>query len=109
MKLLRSFLIIIFCNPAFSQAQKQDYNWCFGDSCGIHFTDSSATFFVSALSYDPLDSMALESCASISDTSGNLLFYTSGSIVWNKNHQVMPNGTGLLEENTVTQGALILP
>ncbi|MBI4929387.1 MAG: T9SS type A sorting domain-containing protein [Bacteroidetes bacterium] len=38
----------------------------------------------------------LEGCVSISDTSGNLLFYSDGWKVWNKNHQVMPNGMSLI-------------
>jgi hypothetical protein len=38
-----------------------------------------------------------EGCATISNSSGQLLFYTDGITVYNRNHQVMPNGTGLLE------------
>nr|WP_315248398.1 T9SS type A sorting domain-containing protein [uncultured Flavobacterium sp.] len=33
--------------------------------------------------------------ASISDDNGNLLFYTDGKTVWNKNHSVMTNGGNL--------------
>src|SRR5690606_35640506 len=29
---------------------------------------------------------------SVSDTAGKLLFYISGNAVWNRNHQMMPNG-----------------
>lgn len=39
--------------------------------------------------------------ANISDFSGNLLFYTDGIKVWNKNHSVMTNGNQLLFENTI--------
>ncbi len=35
-------------------------------------------------------------CASISSPNGNLLFYTDGSTLWNQNHIVMANGSGLL-------------
>lgn len=34
--------------------------------------------------------------AAISDRAGDLLFYTSGSVVWNREHEQMPNG--LIEE-----------
>ncbi|MCC6690103.1 MAG: hypothetical protein IT235_01095, partial [Bacteroidia bacterium] len=37
----------------------------------------------------------LEGSSSISDASGNLLFYTDGYTVWNKNDVQMANGTGL--------------
>lgn len=33
--------------------------------------------------------------ATISDSSGALLFYTDGLTVWNKNHQIMQNGSSL--------------
>ena len=47
--------------------------------------------------------------ASISDNDGNLLFYTDGITVWNRNHEVMPNGTGLFGSNTVSQSVIIVP
>jgi hypothetical protein len=36
---------------------------------------------------------------SISDSSGNLLFYTNGYIIADSSHQIMPNGTGLNNSN----------
>jgi hypothetical protein len=50
-----------------------------------------------------------EGSASISDASGNLLFYTDGITVWNKNNSVMVNGTGLYAGSSSTQAALIVP
>lgn len=34
--------------------------------------------------------------ASLSDTFGNLLFYTNGKKVWNKSHSIMTNGTNIV-------------
>lgn len=50
-----------------------------------------------------------EGCATISNSSGDLLFYTDGVTVWNKNHQIMPNGTDLLGGSSSTQSAIIVP
>tara|TARA_B110000967_G_scaffold208046_1_gene258990 strand:+ start:30 stop:3278 length:3249 start_codon:yes stop_codon:yes gene_type:complete len=55
-----------------------------------------------------------EGCSSISDFNGNLLFYTDGRNVWDKNHQVMPNanynaGKGLLGDPSSTSSGLIIP
>src|SRR5215217_3779517 len=50
-----------------------------------------------------------EGSASIADHDGNLLFYTDGISVWNKNHNVMPNGSGLLGDASSTQSALVVP
>ena len=50
-----------------------------------------------------------EGCTTISDKNGNLLFYTDGSVVYDKSHQVMPNGYGLLGHYSSTQSAIIVP
>ena len=83
-------------------AQKEYNNWYFGDSIGISFNSGSPVSIVnSAMSQ-------FEGCATISDSSGNLLFYTDGCTVYNRNHQIMHNGTGLLGNSSSTQSALII-
>ncbi|WP_157807316.1 T9SS type A sorting domain-containing protein [Hymenobacter chitinivorans] len=49
-----------------------------------------------------------EAAAAISDPAGNLLFYTNCVNVWNRNHQLMPNGQNLGGHESATQGALIV-
>ncbi|MFN7014863.1 MAG: hypothetical protein ACK4ON_11405, partial [Bacteroidia bacterium] len=61
------------------------------------------------------DISTYESCASISENVGNLLFYTNGSTVWNKSNDVMFNGNdleiGSMTDlgSSIVQGTLILP
>ncbi|MBK8845914.1 MAG: PKD domain-containing protein [Bacteroidetes bacterium] len=50
----------------------------------------------------------VEGCSSIADQNGDLQFYTDGISVWNKNHILMANGTGLLGNSSSTQSALIV-
>ncbi len=50
-----------------------------------------------------------EGCSSISDRFGNLLFYSDGTTVWNRNHIVMQNGNGLFGDSSSTQSAIIVP
>lgn len=50
-----------------------------------------------------------EGCSTISNENGKLLFYTDGYRVWNKNHQMMPNGTDLLGHSSSTQSGIIIP
>ena len=38
----------------------------------------------------------VEAVASISDSAGNLLFYSNGQRVWNRLHEVMPNGDSII-------------
>lgn len=50
-----------------------------------------------------------EGCSSISDINGNLLFYTDGKTVWDRNHIIMPNGTNLFGDPSSTQSGIIVP
>lgn len=79
-------------------------NWYFGQYAGLTFKNGVA---------EPLEDGRLstsEGCASISDpTTGELLFYTDGVTVWNRLHDVMPNGRGLFGDPSTSQSALIVP
>lgn len=93
-----------------SLAQNEASNWYFGQRAGLRF--NQATDQVTALTNGQLST--LEGCTSISDTEGNLLFYSDGRTVWNRNHQRMPNaneaaGTGLFGDESSTSSGLIVP
>lgn len=92
---------VLFTTPSFSQ--KEAAIWYFGVNAGLDFNSGSPV----ALTNGKLSTA--EGCASISDKNGNLLFYTDGSVVYDKSHQVMPNGFGLLGHNSSTQSAIIVP
>jgi len=104
MRLRISIILICFVNFFnTSFAQQELMKWYFGEYCSLDFSSGSPlTFGTSSMNKD-------EGCASISDANGNLLFYTSGIQVWNRNHQQMPNGFGLNGHNSSTQSALIIP
>nr|WP_314896011.1 T9SS type B sorting domain-containing protein [uncultured Flavobacterium sp.] len=95
------FFLLFFTIP--SSAQKEAANWYFGVRAGLDFNSGSPV----ALTNGQLNTA--EGCTTISDKNGNLLFYTDGSIVYDKLHQVMPNGYGLLGHNSSTQSAIIVP
>lgn len=86
-------------------AQNEAANWYFGENAGINF--NSFTGGVTVLDDGKL--FTREGCASISNGDGNLLFYTDGVTVYNKNHEQMPNGDNLLGDSSSTQSALIIP
>ena len=96
-------LSVLFCTLT-SNAQRQAANWYFGNNAGINFDDSNN---VTALTDGAL--FTEEGCTSISDDDGNLLFYTNGENVYNRNHQVMPNGFNLNGNQSSTQSAIIIP
>jgi hypothetical protein len=99
--ILLVFSLFFFTIPAFSQ--KEAAIWYFGNYAGLDFNSGSPV----ALTNGQLNTA--EGCTTISDKNGTLLFYTDGSIVYDKSHQVMPNGYGLLGHNSSTQSAIIVP
>lgn len=83
---------------------KRTWHWYFGDRAGIDFSsgmpvaDTNGNINVWA------------GCAAISDTNGNLFMYTDGFRVWNREHNIMPNGAGLADSNsTPFQSSIIIP
>lgn len=86
--------------PVFSQ---QGNNWYFGSYAGLSFNTSPPT----VLKDGRLNSN--EGCATISDSTGELLFYTDGTYVYTKAHTVMPNGTDLTGHPSSSNSAIIIP
>lgn len=66
-----------------------DHVWVFGNNVGIDFSSGTAQAIQTNISD------AYEASASICDKDGRLLFYTNGTSVWDRNHNLMPNGTDL--------------
>ncbi len=97
------FYILFFCIFA-TFGQRQAANWYFGENAGINFDNNNN---ITVLNDGRLNTK--EGCSSISDDNGNLLFYTDGSTVYNREHNVMLNGTGLLGNDSSTQSAIVVP
>lgn len=100
-KYIVTLLILSLCWPLIGQQEASI--WYFGRNAGLDFNSGTPI----ALTDGALNTF--EGCASIADTGGNLLFYTDGITVWNRNHVPMGNGVGLLGNPTSTQSAIIVP
>jgi hypothetical protein len=100
MKKFLAIFLLILCLPLVVHGQyphdgKRDNIWMFGylnsapnwgGTCVNFNQNPPNAFYVSqGINLDVTD-------ASISDTNGNLIFYTNGMHVANANHQIMPNG-----------------
>ena len=96
------FLLIAFASHFTCEAQQANY-WYFGDKAGLNFNNTPPT----ALTNSQMSTT--EGCASVSDSTGNLLFYTDGKTVWNRNHIPMLNGTGLMGHESSTHSAIVIP
>ncbi|MDY0779916.1 T9SS type B sorting domain-containing protein [Tenacibaculum sp. IB213877] len=106
MKKLTLLTLLFSTFLAFSQ--KQANVWYFGRNAGIDFNSGTPT----SLSNSQLNT--LEGCSSFSDENGNLLFYSDGITVWDRNHTVMRYSNGNLANDlkghpSSTQSGMIIP
>lgn len=102
---MKQFLFGVFLllnHLVFGQIPGPSTNWYFGNTAGLTFNSGSPV----ALTNGSL--ITIEGVATISDNSGNLLFYTDGVTVYNRNHLIMTNGTGLFGDISSTQSAIIV-
>ena len=95
------FLLFIL---SFSYGQYEAEHWFFGYRAGLDFVNGGTPVPEPGGQID-----TEEGCSSISDPCGNLILYTDGVTVWNANHQVMQNGTGLKGDDSSTQSGIIVP
>ena len=96
----------LLTTESFSQQsiyQKRMWHWYFGNYGSLDFSSGTPV----PVTNSPM--AASEGSASISDTSGNLLFYTNGNVVYDKTNLVMSNGTGLKGSSISAQSSIIVP
>ena len=74
-------LILLLISPI-SYAQKEGNIWYFGNNAGLDFNTNPPTVLSNGAMHAP------EGSSSISDATGNFLFYTDGASIWNRNHQM---------------------
>ncbi len=103
MRTLTVLAFLCLCNTGY--AQKHNNNWCFGDGINLSFNTLPPTTTPCAID-------TRENAASVSNrNTGDLLFYADSDEVWNKNHQLMPNGSNISADrsNSGMQGTIIVP
>ena len=70
---------------AFTYSQGEANIWYYGNYAGLDFNNGNPV----ALTNGQVNTY--EASAIMSNASGQLLFYTDGNTVWNRNHQIMLN------------------
>jgi hypothetical protein len=102
-KVIACLLLILQCLAArHGFPQKEANNWYFGNQAGIDFNTGYPVVLnnSSMLTYDGSTVM--------SDSAGNLLFYSNGEKIWNRNHVIMPNGLNLNGSSWNNQSCLAI-
>jgi gliding motility-associated-like protein len=111
LNLLRCIRVVAALMLLATRLPAQEGNvWIFGRNAGLDFNSGVPVPITSAIE-------TIEGSASVCDASGQLLFYTEGSTIWDRNGNPMPNGTeltGLVFPNysptaSTTQSSLIVP
>lgn len=103
MRILNFIVLCLFTLLTLVSKSQRANNWIFGVNAGLSFNTSTPNALSGGQTTGP------DNTSAISDTNGNLLFYTDGVTVWNKFNSSMPNGTGLIGHVSAGQCALIVP
>ncbi|WP_299114567.1 T9SS type B sorting domain-containing protein [uncultured Winogradskyella sp.] len=82
------FIVIAFISSHLFAQNNETDNWYFGNFAGLNFgtPNTNPQLLLDGTMLAPAGS------AVISDLEGDLLFYSEGDKVWNRNHQQMNNG-----------------
>lgn len=118
MKTKRIFMLLVLI-VSYRELKAQglyNANWYFGWHYGLNFVGGAPI----PISNNSMP--AVEAASSISDSFGNLLFYTNAQRIWNRQNQIMPNGdtlhsdTGPAQQqqadsfgSSTTNGVVIMP
>lgn len=97
-------VVLLLCISFGAYAQRETNYWYFGTRAGLWFSDASTT----PVYRTDGRIKALEGCATISDSLGNLLFYTAGDTVFNRFHNRMNNGWPLTGHQSASQSSVIV-
>ena len=103
MNSLLNLLAVALLLPFVALSQHEADNWYFGDSAALSFAGGAPVALTNS-------NMSIqEGATSVSDQNGQLLFYCDGMSVWNRQHQVMPNGMDLHGDQSAAQATLAIP
>jgi len=96
-----TFLIILTT----SYSQKEYYNWYFGNGAGITFNtpDEEPIFLEGNLS------STLENTAIISNSNGELLFYSANNCLYDKDKDILCDVDTVAGHRSLAQGSVIVP
>ncbi|MCD4773456.1 MAG: gliding motility-associated C-terminal domain-containing protein [Bacteroidales bacterium] len=109
MKKILIYFLLIFCTlsylQSYSQPNKRTNFWFFGDLLALDFNSGSPIENTSCL----IDSTGWGATSTMSDTNGNLLFYSYGDSIWNRNYELMDFNYNDIDFIPGAQSAISMP
>ncbi len=99
------WLALLFVIGLLHDAQAQQFRkyWYFGYKAGLRFDADGPKVLLDG------ELNSVEGTAVATTYDGKLLFSTTGVVVFNRDHNPMPNGLGLNGDYSTTQSAIIVP
>jgi len=105
------FILFIFSHSIYSQDRNCNYvkpkeanQWVFGNRARVNFSQTPLNTTPTNIEYNTPYGVS-----SISDNNGDLLFFTNGSTVWNKDLAIMANGSNLGGYSWSSQTSINIP
>jgi gliding motility-associated-like protein len=96
-------LLCFLLLPALCVTAQRGNVWYFGRLAALDFNTTPVTALTNSAMVNE------EGTSSICNENGQLLFYTDANIVYNAEHQPMPNGSGLQGHRSAYQSCVIVP
>lgn len=96
-------LILLLFVSSLSFSKNEGNIWYFGANCGLDFNNAE----VRVLNGSKLNSK--EACATFCDEKGEVILYSDGVSLWNKNHNRINDNLLMKGNQSATQGVLIVP
>ena len=112
-----ALMLLILTQGVYAQRTKEGNNWYFGNR-GRMTWNTVQTIVDGGKTLTGLPTPApgnsgmpeqSEGVFCMSDINGNLLFYSNGMTIWNRNHQVMQNGSGMYGHSSSAQSGIVVP
>ena len=111
-----ALLMLLLSQSVYAQT-KEGNNWYFGEGGRLTWnqtqsiTDGGKTLAGLPTPITTPSGMPAqqEGVFCMSDVNGNLLFYSNGMTIWNREHQAMQNGDGLYGHYSSAQSGIVIP
>jgi len=101
---MKTYLTLLcLCLSLSITAQNETIYWYFGNRAALNFDKGELEVLAGSAMDAPAGS------ASIANEDGLLMFYSDGATVWNRNHEIMENGSGLAGDPNNFQSSIIIP
>lgn len=99
-----TYLLFFLFSPYLAVAQGENNHWVFGNAAHFNFESGSPEYVIGRPNMN-----TQEGSTSVSDSKGNLLFYSDGLAVYGRDHNMLPNGDGLRGNKSSTSSAVAVP